>query len=183
METRRTEVIPHPQLLDMLFAFKGRVSGVFKDVLGLHEINHIAVSRINANHEILTFSSTPAMEFNLFSGNLWRFDKTYQPDWFERCTQAEWPSLYTQERYDELYYIKQIKHHYPIGYSLAAKTDNAFFIYSLASSRACLKTGELFITHYEDFYKIGQYCSNMLNSLFLTCDHSSSDLQPMEAAV
>jgi hypothetical protein len=170
MEISRIEIVPHPQFLEALFAFKSKVSHVFNDVLGLHDISHIAITHVSPQQEILTFSSTPAMEFNLFNSNLWRFDKTYHPDWFRTCTQADWQSLYIHERYDELYYLKQAKHHYPIGYSLVAKLEDNFFIYSLASKRSCSHTRELFANQYDDFYKIGQYCTNMLGSLFMNYD-------------
>lgn len=120
MENRRNEVMPHPQYLDVLFAFKSKVSSVFRDVMGIHEIDHIAFTRIK-NNQLLTLSSTPALEFNLFSSPLWQYDKTYHPQWFKLCIQDYWQSLYLHNRYDELYYLKQIKHAYPVGLSLAAK--------------------------------------------------------------
>ncbi|MBA2656652.1 MAG: hypothetical protein H0U70_06655 [Tatlockia sp.] len=160
------EIAPHPQLLEALFVFRPRVSTIFRDVLGIHEIHHIAITQITSAQQILTFSSTPAMEFNLFNSNLWRYDKSYHPDWFRKCSQSDWQSLYTNSRYDELYYLKQVKHHYPLGYSLAAQLEENFFIYSFASHHACEQTRELFSHRYDDFYKIGQYCSKMLNQHF-----------------
>lgn len=170
MENSTKIFVPHPQFLDALFAFKNKVTTIFRDVLGLHEIDHISITRINQSQQLLTFSSTPAMEFNLFNSNLWHYDKTYNPNWFEQCTQAFWQTLYHKTRYDELYYLKQIKHSFPLGLSLAAKIDGEFIIYSLASHKACTRTREIFATRQEDFYKIGQYCSQMLNPLFIHCD-------------
>ncbi len=77
MENRCNEVMPHPQYLDVLFAFKSKVSSVFRDVMGIHEIDHLAFTRINKNKQILTLSSTLALEFNLFSSLLWQYAKTY----------------------------------------------------------------------------------------------------------
>lgn len=174
MENSLNDLVPHPQFLEVLFAFKNQVSTVFRDVLGIHEIHHVALTRINKNKQLLTLSSTPAMEFNLFSSSLWRYDHTYHPKWYTSCTQDYWQNLYDHARYDELYYIKQIKHAFPVGLSLAAKIDDHFVIYSMASKKSCSHTRELFSSQLEDFYKIGQYCSNMLNPLFSQCDELSS---------
>lgn len=174
MESSRNNIVLHSHLLEVLFAFKSKVSTVFRDVLGIHEIHHIALTQINPNKELVTFSSTPAMEFNLFSGQLWRYDQTYNPDWFHLCTQAYWQTLYKPTRYDELYYLKQIKHSFPLGMSLAGKLGENHIIYSLASNKSCSHTRELFANHQEDFYKIGQYCSNLLSPLFNYCDTLSS---------
>lgn len=170
MENSRNKLVLHPQLLEVLFAFKRKLSNVFSDVLGIHEIHHISLTRINSNNELLILSSTPSMEFNLFSSALWQYDQTYNPQWFQLGNQAQWQTLYDSERYDELYYLKQIKHAFPIGLSLAAKIDNDYVVYSLASHKSCPHTRDLFSTQHEDFYKIGQYCSNMLNPLFSYCD-------------
>ncbi len=181
MEIVNKKTVPHPHHLDMLFACKSKVSSVFKDVLGLHEISHIAVSYVNNRHELLTFSSTPALEFNLFNSLLWRFDKTYQADWYQLCSQAYWEVLYSQARYDELYYIKQLRHRYPLGLSLAAKLVDGHVIYSIASHKDCQHTRELFAHQHENFYKIGQYCTNTLLPLFLQADHEFSPILQMQA--
>lgn len=179
MENSRNNLVLHPQLLEVLFAFKSKLSNVFRDVLGIHEIHHIALTRINKNNELMSFSSTPSMEFNLFSSSLWQYDKTYNPQWFTLCTQANWQSLYLPERYDELYYIKQIRHTFPTGISLSAKIDDGYVIYSLASHKSCAHTQEQFATQLEDFYKIGQYCTNILNPLFSYCDSLVAEHLPI----
>ncbi len=174
MENSRNDIVLHAQLLEVLFAFKSKVSTVFRDVLGIYEIDHIALTQINKNNELLTLSSTPALEFNLFSSQLWRYDQTYNPKWFSLCTQAYWQTLYKPTRYDELYYLKQIKHKFPIGLSLAGKICENHVIYSLATTKSCPNTREIFSTHQDDFYKIGQYCSNLLTPLFNQCDNFGS---------
>lgn len=166
MENSRNTLELHPQFLDVLFAFKSKAFKTFREVLGIHELHHISVTRVDENNQMLSLSSTPALEFNLFSSPLWIYDNTYSPSWFHLKTQEFWQALYHPTRYDELYYLKQIKHTYPVGLSMASKVDNDYIIYSLASNKSCNYTKELFTTHHEDFYKIGQYCYNMLYSLF-----------------
>ncbi|MFA6301916.1 MAG: hypothetical protein WC627_02145 [Legionella sp.] len=171
------DIKPHPQFLEVLFAFKNKVSMVFQDVLGIHEIHHLSLTRINKNNQLITFSSTPALEYNLFSSQLWLYDKTYNPQWYQQYTQSNWQNLYQETRYDELYYLKQIKHNYPLGLSLAAKINETPVIYSLASNKSCRKTEELFTQQQEEFYKIGLYCYTLLDTLFNYCDSLQVDYE------
>ena len=180
MEISNKNVMLHPQHLEALFAFKSKASSVFRDVLGIHEIDHIAFTRINKNNQLLTLSSTPALEFNLFNSGLWHYDKTYNPQWFKLCIQDYWQNLYSFTRYDELYYLKQIKHSYPFGLNLSARVGEEHIIYSIASRKSCAHTQELFATQQEDFYKIGQYCSNRLNELLNSCDNFSLNTLPLQ---
>ncbi len=43
-------------------------------------------------------------------------------------------------------------------------------IYSIASRKSCLHARELFVSQKEEFYQIGQYCTQLLKPLFTQCD-------------
>lgn len=169
MEIRQATNIFHPNYIEALFSFKAETSKIFSNVLGLHKLNHIAITQINSKEEILTFSSTPAMEFNLFNSQLWQFDKSYHPDWYKKCEHASWQSLYMSNHYDELYYLKQLKHSYAMGYSLATKFEDKFFIYSFASEDFS-EQEQLLAEQSIVLYKIGFYCATLLNPLFKRFD-------------
>ncbi len=181
MENNKNEIRLHPQFLEILFAHKSKVFSVFRDVLGLYEINHIALNHINHRGQLVTLSSTPAIEYNLFNNSLWQYDRSYDPAWFLQCSQASWQSLYNNLRYDELYYIKQIKSGYPVGYSLAAQINDSPLIFSVASKKSCQQTMDLFQSSHTDFYKIAQYCTNLLLPLLTqTKEEISEPLTTLE---
>ncbi len=156
----------HPNALDLLFSHKETVSQVFKDVLGLHGIEHIALTHLLPTHELLALSSTPAMEFNLFSSPFWHFDKTYHPSWQATNTPARWEALYSKTHFDNLLYIKQIKPCLPLGLSFVTQTPKGPMVCSLASHSASAAQQGLFESHQPDFYKIGLYCAQKLMLLF-----------------
>lgn len=162
MTTIVNQTVMHSKCLEMLFSYQVKVMQVFKDVLGLYEINHISLTRINKNAEILSFSSTPSLEYNLFNSNLWQFDKTYQSQWHTKNAPASWPSLYSPMYFKELYYLKQQKHRYPISISLPTQDANGCVIYSIASRKMSSHAQELFSVGQENLQKIGQYCAQLL---------------------
>lgn len=170
MEEPCKTYMPHPHLLETLFAFKRKVSSVFRDVLGIYEIHHIAITQVTAQNQFICLSSTPAMEFNLFNSSLWRYDRSYDPEWFSQNSHDYWPNLYDTARYDELYYLKQIKHDYALGISLATHVNEQTLIYSLASQKSSPATQDFFTNLHDDFYKIGHYCFNLLEPLFDQCN-------------
>lgn len=174
MDDRYKKIIPHTQLLEALFAFKSHVSTVFKDVLGIHNIHHLAITRVDALQQLLIFSSTPAMEYNLFSGDLWVFDDNYNPEKIGLNQLASWSTLYQSERYDELYYQRQTQHNFSSGFSLAIKTNDEHYICSYASTQFEHSENELTQHFYDDFYKIGQYCKNLLMPVFSLIDEPVS---------
>ncbi len=165
----------HPYAIDALFAYQNQTSRIFKDVIGLHHIHHIAVSHlklflsgdpkrsIDASYQLLTLSSTPSLEFNLFNSPLWQFDRTYHPQWYSLCTSAAWDSLYMMEYYEKLYQLKQARYHYVNSLSLATPSADGYLIFSMATSN---KLHRLFEGQEENLHKIGEYCWNLLSPLF-----------------
>ncbi|MCW8449833.1 hypothetical protein [Legionella quinlivanii] len=166
MDTSRIATA-HPQMMDLLFSHKDKTQRIFSDVLGLHQIHHMSIISIDSNARILIVSSTPSMEFNLFNRNLWEFDLTYNPAWYQRCEQASWQSLYHPARYEELYYLRQVRHELPVGTSIAEPAqEGGYFIYSLGSNNACMQVQSQFSHEKEFLSKIGQHCSSLLAPLF-----------------
>ncbi|MFY7697712.1 MAG: hypothetical protein ACOVQX_02690 [Legionella sp.] len=156
----------NPQLLDLLFAHKGSVSTIFSDVLGLLNLDHIAIAYLNHKQQLTIFSSTPSLEFNLFNSPLWRLDKTYRPSWYTSCGQASWQELYTRSHYDQLYHVKQNIPGYHRTISFAVKQEENYLVYSFASHSQQPITKEIFAQQHEQLLKIGQYCTKGLLPLF-----------------
>ncbi len=164
----------HEALLELLFAHKKRVSAVFKDILGLHEIDYIAITHIDNHQQLSILSSTPALEYNLFTRHLWQYDATYKPEWFMQDKPAtSWADLYEPERFDELYYLKQVKFRLPIGVSLSSTFENHRIIYSMASKKSCTYTQAQFADHSDNFRNIGLYCYRQLRDIFDPTTHNS----------
>lgn len=161
---------PHPQFQNILFAYKGTISKVFKEVIGLHDIAHLALARICQNNEIVSLSSTPAMEFNLFKSPLWRYDASFNPNWFRLGKQSPWQNLYSPARYDELYYLKQSQHQLTLGVSLANKLGNDYFIYSLATRTTVSNDQQMFLSRQAEFSQIGHYCTQQLMPILDECN-------------
>ena len=168
-------VTPHPQFLDLLFTFRSKVFSVYREIMGIHEISHIAVNYITNDQKLICLSSTPSIEFNLFSSPLWHFDRSYHPQWYLKKETALWQDLYHPERFDELYYLKQIKPRLSFGVTIGAEHQGRSLILSMATSKSCETTRELFEHKHDDFQKIGLYCFNQLKPLFNPYDHAQEN--------
>lgn len=162
-------IYPHPHFQNILFAYKGTVSKVFKEVMGLHDIAHLSLARISQNNQIVSLSSTPAMEFNLFKSPLWRYDASFNPNWFRLGKQSTWQDLYSPARYDELYYLKQSQHELALGVSLANKLGNDYFVYSFATRTTYPDEQQSFLNKQTEFSQIGHYCTQQLMPILDEC--------------
>lgn len=182
MEIPQHTISLHPEWLAMLFAHKSKTRAIFSDVLGLHDVHHIAIAYIAPNHHLFSISSSPSLEYNLLSSSLWQYDNAYNPTWFQRHETAHWQSLYAPERYDELYYLKQIKPHYPLGIAIATPHKTGHVIYTLASQHDNRHTHALFNKQRHELLQLGQYCLRQLTPLFFDDEVSASIVLPTSSA-
>ena len=172
MENNQSLIRPHQDLEHILFADKRKVSLIFSDVLGIYDLDHISIGLLDTSNHLLTFSSTPALEFNLFHKKLWRYDQTYYFSWVTKGIYETWQNLYESEYFDELYYNKQVKHNLPIAYSMAGKIGTRHAIYSIGTKKNTQKSRDFFMSESALFYKMGLYCAQSLKSLFIQYDES-----------
>lgn len=169
MDNRFTPLMLHPKLLDMLFAHKRKVNRVFEQVIGIHDVDHLSIYKITSDNKLLCFSSTASLEYNLFSKPLWHFDRTFHPQWFMSEQHNTWDALYLPARFDELYYLKQIKPRLPVGISIARTHNDHPIIFSIASHQS--NSEHRLNTCINDLADMGQYCCNELHELFESYNH------------
>lgn len=162
------EIEPHPLVLDKLFASRKKIMVIFSQILHQHKLDHLAITSINKANQISVFSSTPAIEFNLFSGNLWHSDLTYHPTWYEQESFVDWKALYLKERYDELYYVKQHMHHLNGGISVSTIFQNHRLIISFASKKTDFEVNQLSRSYQYSLLQSGIFCAKQICNELLT---------------
>jgi hypothetical protein len=160
----------HSEWLTILFAHKYQTHAVFKEILGQHEIHHMAIAYISHQRILTAVSSTPSIEYNLFNSGLWRYDACYQPDQLLALPFVNWQSLYAVERYHELAYIKQMQPRYSIGIAFASAVKNGHIIYSIASRRPDSGIEEHFKKHFCELRQVSEYCLARLQNLLYQHD-------------
>lgn len=64
----------HPSIVNILFEHRRYIRNIFLQIKGLYEISHFGINIINPTNELIAFSSTPHIEYNLIQQKLWQHD-------------------------------------------------------------------------------------------------------------
>jgi len=162
MERHQSGTILHPSYLDVLFARKSQAMRVFRDILGIHDIHHFSMTGFDPSGQMLSLSSTPAIEFNVVNSGLWRHDQAYCLDWLMDSKHACWTDLYASERFDELYYLKQTKYGYASTCALSTSCDGIRYLFAFASRYQDAKESVFADQRRGELLQLGQYCMKEL---------------------
>ena len=152
----------HPQAEIFLFEHKRKASRFFRDVIGLCEVDHAAISIINNRNEIFFLSFTPSIEYQLMIFNLWQHDTSFKPEFYTNDQGEYWNKLYSNEKQHELIKIKQLNTKLQAGISIPRKIQGGYVIYSFAVKSSNPITWQMLYDKQDKLAKMGQYCLNQL---------------------
>lgn len=151
-------VVLHPKALQALFTNKRETLRVFREIIGLFDIDHISIAYISERQELSFFSYTPSIEYHLIKWQLWQYDHAYQADFYQHQQNRLWAQLYHPRYIHELKYIKEQRNHLYHGFSISRPLATCYCIYSYATKSAHTR----FTPSDPIFIDIGDYCTTRL---------------------
>lgn len=156
----------HGDMLEVLFKYKNKIYNRFDDVRGTFLIDHLAINVINSNKQVLIFSTTPSVEYNLISQDLWKYDRSFSASYQSSNKFYSWEKAYAKKYFDELRLIKQINHGFSYGFNLSKKIGSCQFVYSFATR--CQKPNllEYYNGHISELFAIGNYSYNAIREIY-----------------
>ena len=122
----------HPQANTFLFQHYRTFLNIFNDVLGLLEIDYIAIALLNSQDKLLFLSSQPSIECNLIEHNLWQCDASFQKDFFMQDQAQLWEELYHHTKHKLLLNYKQQAPKFSMGISVSSSFEEYRVVFSFA---------------------------------------------------
>lgn len=141
----------HPQARDLLFKYYSVIAKIFRDVLGLLEIDYMAIALLTPKDELLFFSSKPGIEWEMIEHDLWLSDARFQYEFF----QQEQVQVWDQRPSD-----------YCIGLSISSIFDEYRVIYTFASKFNDEATRTKIHNNIAMLIRMGRFClKNILDEI------------------
>ncbi len=159
-------MILHPNILEALFKHQSEISLKLSNVRGLLKLEHIAMIILNPQDEIIVFSSTPAVEYNLIEKELWRFDASFKPRNYEDGTFFWWEQAYPSAHSKMIKEIKELNYGFTLGFCLARKIDKAHIVYSYATRSTDKKLKQYYEQHTKELMAVGDYAYGLLSNIY-----------------
>ena len=169
----------HDSILDILFAHKSEIFRKFSDIKGLYFLDHVAVTIFNPENEIVIFSLTPSVEYNVIIKELWKHDITFRPDEYADGDFAWWDSE-LNEFSDEIKKIKIENHHFSVGLNLYKKIGDFRFIYSFATRNKDLDIRSYYEGIISELFLLGDYGYKLILGIYV--GYCGSHIPPQVAS-
>jgi hypothetical protein len=163
---KHNNVVLHEDILDILFKYKIEVHKKLIDLRGAFLIDHIAIKIIDPDNKMVILSLTPSVEYNLLVQGLWKYDKSFCPNFTALNSLYLWEDAYSVEHAAEIKNIKQLKHGFTFGFNLAKKIDSFHFIYSYATRSKNQGLQEYYIEHIQELLTLGDFGYRLIRDIY-----------------
>lgn len=157
----------NPLASTIIFQHKREVRRVFGDVIGLHDIDHIALTTVSPQFELTFLSYTPSIEYDLITTDLWAYDHAHHPDFFKKRQCKLWTDLYHEDKYSELMHVKQHTKHLRAGLSTTLSYKHCTLLLSFATKSKHAEAGQRLLEVHPELIQIGRYCFQNISHLFM----------------
>lgn len=151
----------HPEVIEILFENRRYIKNAFSNLKGLHGITHMGMACIDPSHELIAFSTTPNIEYNLFSQDLWRDDHCFDKDIENKNSLLWWD--YTNEKIEK---VKLTNNRFTMGMTLYRPIGDFAFLYSFATDEQASGLREHYNENLFSLIDMGDYFYKSLRELY-----------------
>jgi|SRR5579862_6947150 len=169
-------IILHEDILNILFKHKKEVYRHLIDLQGTFLIDHIAITIIDPSSQMIIFSISPSVEYNLIIQGLWKYDQSYSVNFHKKNTFYIWEKAYSEKYFNDIKQIKEIKHGFTFGFNCAKKIDAFNLIYSYATRSKNNDLYEYYYNHMNELFGLGDYGYKLLQGIYAEYCNSSFEL-------
>ena len=167
MELTSSSCTLNPLATTLLYKHNRLAHRVFSDVIGLHDIDHIALTTVSHQNELTFLSYKPSIEYNLITCGLWAHDLSYHPNFLKKRQCQLWTDLYHKDKYLELIHIKQHKHHLRAGLSTTLHYKHCILLLSFATKSKHPEAEHRLLQTHPELIQMGRYCFQNISHVFM----------------
>jgi len=174
--TFSSEVILHENILDILFKHKEEIYKKLIDLKGTFLIDHISIKIIDPSGKLLIFSITPSVEYNLIVQGLWKHDKSFSITFQENNDFYPWEMAYSKDYFNEIKYLKEIKHGFTFGFNISKKLGDFNLIYSYATRSKNNGLPDYYEKHRNELAHMGDYGYKVISNIYANYCNPNLDI-------
>lgn len=160
------EVVLHEDILEVLFTYKEKICNSFYDICGTFFIDHLAINIIDPDGRLVIFSTTPSVEYNLISQDLWKYDRSFSLSYQTDNRFTSWEKAYEEKHREKLKYTKQSTHGFTCGFNISKNLESFHIIYSFATRYQKHDLLKYYHGYINELFSIGDYVFKAVSGVY-----------------
>ncbi len=147
----------HKDILTISFKHRYQIRSVFKEILGLCDIQHFSLDLVTPSSEMLFFSSTPSHGYEICKRGYGQYDGIISPGYYENFEFYWWENTSHKAFSDKIAAIREgilgLRH----GFMLVRKWNDFHLIYSFATKSKDHHFQSMVLNNVNELLKMGDF--------------------------
>ena len=156
----------HQDVLQISYKHRYEIKKVFKEILGLYNIDHFALDLVRPDGEMIFLSATPSHGYEICKRGWGKFDGIIAPEYYENYEFYWWKDARHKDYAKEINYIRHVKHQFTHGFMLVRKLDDFYFVYSFATKNSDPYFPSLIVNKLNELFGVGDYIYNEMRETY-----------------
>ena len=153
----------HSEIVTILFENRRYIKTIFLDIHGLYEIAHVGLTIIDPSADLVVFSSTPNIEYNLIQQNLWRNDPCFSPSIQNNHELSWWND---HKITSDLEKIKLKNNQLTEGLTISRQINDFYLLYSFATRSKRVDLRAYYASNLFGLLDLGDYFYKSIRSIY-----------------
>lgn len=143
-----------------------KIKKAYSAVLRLNAIDYLSINIVNPCGEMIFLSSTPSVDMDIYSGDLWLYDRSIYPATYQNQKFYWWDDCYLPEMAGILKQEKEIKNNLHCGFVCVKQIKNFYLLYSYATKEKDPEIKKVIEEYKNTFIDMGDYCYSRIRTIY-----------------
>jgi hypothetical protein len=156
----------HKDALLMSFQNQWQIRQVYKEIIGLNDVDHFSINIVPPSGEMSIISYNPSIVYKIFKDGTYLYNGTISPTYYENLDFYTWDQCYDRRFYSRVKFSLQVQNGIDMGVNLIHREFGFNILFSFASKR---EHSDLFINAVENnkkFFEMGFHCLDLIRGIY-----------------
>lgn len=155
----------HKDVLTISYKHRFEIRKVFREVLGIHDIDHFSLDLVNPQGEMVFLSANPSHGYEICARGYGIFYGATSPEYYENYEFYWWKDVKHRAFSHEINHIHD-KHGFRHGFMLVRQWNDFYLIYSFATRSEDPHFPSLIINKLNELFGLGDFIYNEMRDTY-----------------
>ncbi|MFT3741396.1 MAG: hypothetical protein QM752_01745 [Gammaproteobacteria bacterium] len=156
----------HKNVSTLSFVHRYQICAVFKQILGIHDIEHFSLDLVRPDEEMLFLSGTPSHGYEICKRGYAQYDGIISPEYYQKHEFYWWKNACHKKYADKIAEIREGVLNLKYGFMLVRKWNDFYLIYSFATKRHNLDFQSKVVNNINELLRMGDFAYMELRNIY-----------------
>ncbi len=156
----------HKDALLMSFENQWHIQKIYKEIIGLNNVDHFSINIVPPNGEMSIISYSPSIIYKIFNDGSYLYNGSISPTYYEALNFYTWDQCYDKRFYSKIKLSLQTQNGIDTGIVMVHREVGFNILFSFAAKNKKNHLLEQAVENNTEFLKMGFHCLEQIKGIY-----------------